>query len=166
MASGKRGTIPLSLRCKVPLLRSQYTLLSSCVWLTKPPDLSGWEESLEPVPTHLHQVRAELLEGLQQAGVPDLLDDEDTLWGLVPRQPLAGRVLDVPLRGEEHSHGPQADPLAPAQYGDPPHNRPCPCLRLLQDEAHTGTCSEDVPRAPRPANRDLGCPLTQVHTAV
>lgn len=113
--------------------------------------------------THLHQVCAELLEGLQQAGIPDLLDDEDTLRGLVPRQPLAGRVLDVPLRGEEHSHGPQADPLAPAQYGDPPHARLCPCLRLLRDEAHTGTCLEDVPGAPRPANIDLGFPVTQAH---
>lgn len=117
-------------------------------------------------PTHLHQVRAELLEGLQQAGIPDLLDDEDTLWGLVPRQPLAGRVLDVPLRGEEHSHGPQADPLVPAQCRDPPHAQLCPCPRFLRDKAHTGTCLEDVPRAPRLANRDLGFPLTQVHTAV
>lgn len=51
-----------------------------------------------PCPTlaHLHQVHTKLLEGLQQAGVLDLLDDEHTLWGLVPRQTLAGRVLDVP----------------------------------------------------------------------
>lgn len=54
-------------------------------------------------PACLHQVHAQLLEGLQQAGIPDLLDDEDTLWALVPRQPLAGRVLDVP-GGEERSH--------------------------------------------------------------
>lgn len=42
----------------------------------------------------LHQVHAELLEGLQQPGVLDL-DNENTLWGLTPRQPLAVRVLDV-----------------------------------------------------------------------
>ena len=57
-----------------------------------------------PWPAHLHQVHAELLEGLEQAGVTDLLDDENTLWGLVPCQPLASRVLDVPLRGEQRSH--------------------------------------------------------------
>lgn len=52
---------------------------------------------------HLHQVHTELLEGLQQAGVLDLLDDEHALRGLVPCQTLAGRVLDVPWGGEGRS---------------------------------------------------------------
>lgn len=56
-----------------------------------------------PTPAHLHQVHTELLERLQQAGVLDLLDDEHALRGLVPRQTLAGRVLDVPWRGEGRS---------------------------------------------------------------
>lgn len=60
--------------------------------------------------TRLHQVHTELLEGLQQAGVPDLLDDKNTLWGLVPRQPLAGRVLDMPVRAKERSHQEHAFP--------------------------------------------------------
>lgn len=50
MGVGERGTIPLSLGGKVPLLCSRYTLLSSCAWLMKPPDLSRWEESPESAP--------------------------------------------------------------------------------------------------------------------
>lgn len=46
--------------------------------------------------TNLGEESAELLEGLQQAGVADLLDDKDTFWRRVPRQPLAGGILDVP----------------------------------------------------------------------
>lgn len=45
---------------------------------------------------HLGEEDAELLEGLQQTGVLDLLDDEDTLRRGVPGQSLAGRVLNVP----------------------------------------------------------------------
>jgi len=59
---------------------------------------------------YLGEERADLLEGLKQTGVADLLDDEDALWWLVPRQPLAGGVLNVPehtkhetalMRGED-----------------------------------------------------------------
>lgn len=46
--------------------------------------------------TNLGEESAELLEGLQQAGVADLLDDKDTFWRRVPRQSLAGWILNVP----------------------------------------------------------------------
>lgn len=45
---------------------------------------------------YLGEERAELLEGLKQTGIPDLLDDEDTFRRLVPRQSLAGGILNVP----------------------------------------------------------------------
>lgn len=46
--------------------------------------------------SYLGEEYAELFERLKQAGVADLLDDKDTFWLLVPRQPLAGWVLNVP----------------------------------------------------------------------
>lgn len=87
---------------------------------------AGSAEGWGGPPACLHQVHAQLLEGLQQAGVPDLLDNKDTLWALVPRQPLAGRVLDVP-GGEERSH--QDRPAARTRAGAraavlPPAARP------------------------------------------
>lgn len=46
--------------------------------------------------THLCEEYAELLKRLQQTGISDLLDDKDTFWRRVPRQSLAGGVLNVP----------------------------------------------------------------------
>ena len=46
--------------------------------------------------SYLGEEHAELFERLKQTGISDLLDDKDTFWWLVPRQSLAGRVLNVP----------------------------------------------------------------------
>lgn len=40
-------------------------------------------------------------EGLDDLSISHLLDDQDGEWGFVPRQSLAGRVLDGPV-GETH----------------------------------------------------------------
>lgn len=45
---------------------------------------------------YLGEEYAELFERLEQTGITDLLDDKDTFWWLVPRQSLAGGVLNVP----------------------------------------------------------------------
>lgn len=45
---------------------------------------------------YLWEEDAEFLEGLEQAGVSDLLYDKDTFGRLVPGQSLASRVLNVP----------------------------------------------------------------------
>lgn len=45
---------------------------------------------------YLREEDAEILERLKQGGISDLFDDEDTLGGRVPRQPLGGGVLNVP----------------------------------------------------------------------
>lgn len=45
---------------------------------------------------YLGEEYAELLERLKQTGISYLLDDKDTFWWLVPRQFLAGGVLNVP----------------------------------------------------------------------
>ena len=46
--------------------------------------------------TYLGEEHAELFERLVETGVSNLLDDKDTFWWLVPRQSLAGGVLNVP----------------------------------------------------------------------
>ncbi len=46
--------------------------------------------------SYLSEEYAELFERLEQRGISNLLDDKDTFWWLVPRQSLAGRVLNVP----------------------------------------------------------------------
>jgi len=48
--------------------------------------------------TYLGEENAELFERLKQTGISDLLNDKDTFWRLVPRQSLAGGVLNVPER--------------------------------------------------------------------
>lgn len=45
---------------------------------------------------YLHQEPAELFERLDQTLISDFPDDEHVDWRLVPGEPLAGRVLDVP----------------------------------------------------------------------
>ena len=50
--------------------------------------------------THLGEEGTQLLEWLEKTCVADLLDDKDTFGRLVPCESLAGRVLDVPRRGE------------------------------------------------------------------
>lgn len=57
---------------------------------------------LELRPTNLGEESAELLEGLEQAGVADLLDDKDTFWRRVPRQSLAGGILNVPEKHKQN----------------------------------------------------------------
>lgn len=49
--------------------------------------------------TYLGEEYAELFERLEQTGISNLLDDKDTFWWLVPRQSLAGGVLNVPEHG-------------------------------------------------------------------
>ena len=46
--------------------------------------------------SYLGEEYAELFERLKQTGISNLLDDKDTFWWLVPRQSLAGGVLNVP----------------------------------------------------------------------
>ena len=46
--------------------------------------------------SYLGEEHAELFERLQQTGISNLLDDKDTFGWLVPRQSLAGGVLNVP----------------------------------------------------------------------
>lgn len=46
--------------------------------------------------SYLSEEYAELFERLQQTGISNLLDDKDTFGWLVPRQSLAGGVLNVP----------------------------------------------------------------------
>lgn len=45
---------------------------------------------------HLGEEDAELLKGLEQTSILDLLDDKDTFRWFVPGESLAGRVLNVP----------------------------------------------------------------------
>lgn len=46
---------------------------------------------------YLHKKPAKLFERLQQALVSDLSDDQDVEGGFVPGEPLAGRILNVPV---------------------------------------------------------------------
>lgn len=84
--------------------------------------------------SYLSEENAELFERLKQTGISDLLDDKDTFWWLVPRQSLAGGVLNVPAHTNTTFKSGRTHELVVTTGGD------AACLAFKQD---TDNCLEN-----------------------